>query len=114
MTEEYICEWLQDIDNKNFLSGEDSHLTYGIISCLLEYIKKISIILRQAKVWSRVCLKSRSTICPVMAKEVERGKHISVLVEQAFPTCILVSYKDDEGKTFRGVLLHESSHTVTR
>mgnify|MGYP002804635698 FL=1 len=49
-----------------------------------------------------------------MAKEVERGKNISVLVEQAFPTCILVSYKDDEGKTFRGVLLHESSHTVTR
>ena len=48
-----------------------------------------------------------------MAKEPEKGKHISVLVEQAFPTCILVSYKD-EGKTFRGVLLHESSHTVTR
>ncbi|XP_046851683.1 uncharacterized protein LOC124445015 [Xenia sp. Carnegie-2017] len=48
-----------------------------------------------------------------MAEDCEKEKHISVLVEQAFPTCIMVSYKD-EGKTYRGVLLDESSHIVTR
>ena len=73
-------------------------------------ILKISIITKESH---GLALKNSDICCPVMAKEVEKGKHISVLVEQAFPTCLLVSY-EDEGKTFRGVLLHESSHTVTR
>ena len=42
-----------------------------------------------------------------------KGTEISVMVEQACATCILVSFQHGD-RTFRGVLLDDSSQTVIR